>query len=124
MEQTEKLTHWKKLSNQDYLGTWIFDKPGQQITFTIREIKNEVITGADGKKEECTLAYFKEAKKGMILNATNKKAIAKIAGSPYIEKWINVQITVHSENVKAFGEVVEALRVIVPKKQSQDVLNG
>ena len=118
----EKLTHWKKLDNPDYIGTWIFDKPGQQITLTIREVKNEIVTGADGKKEECTVAYFKEAKKPMILNTTNKKAIAKIAKSPYIEKWIGVQITLHAEQVKAFGEVVDALRVIVPKSQAKDAL--
>lgn len=47
----------------------------------------------------------------MILNSTNCKQITKLAGTPYIEKWSGTKIQVGVEKVKAFGDVVEALRV-------------
>ena len=47
----------------------------------------------------------------MICNATNAKTITKVAGSPYIEDWKGVKIALYSEEVSAFGETVDALRV-------------
>ena len=54
----------------------------------------------------------------MILNATNSKAISKMYG-PYIEDWVNKEITLYAEKIKAFGEYMEALRVrpIAPQKK-------
>jgi hypothetical protein len=39
------------------------------------------------------------------------KIIAKVVDSPYIEDWIGKNIVIYSAKVKAFGEVVDALRV-------------
>lgn len=47
----------------------------------------------------------------MIMNSTNLKQIAKLFGSPYIEDWAGKSIQLYTTPVKAFGEVVEALRV-------------
>lgn len=105
------MTHWKKLTNPDYLGAYALED-GKDIILTVDYVKQEVVMGADGKKEECTVAHFKEnGVKPMILNATNCKAISKLAKSPYIEKWSGLRIQIGVEMVKAFGEVVDALRV-------------
>ena len=53
----------------------------------------------------------KGAKKGMILNKTNCKIISKRLDSPYIEQWVGKSITIYAAKVRAFGEMVEALRV-------------
>lgn len=103
-------THWKKLTNPDYLGAYSLE-PGQDITLTIAKVQREVITGADGKKEECTVCYWQEPQKPMILNVTNSKMIEKLLSTPYIEEWAGRRIQIGTERVKAFGEVVEALRV-------------
>ena len=106
----EKLTHWKKLTNPDYLGAYALE-PNQDLIATIKSVANEVVTGADGKKETCLVMRFMEDIKPMILNATNSKTITKLLKTPYIEKWSGRKIQIYSETIKAFGEVVDALRI-------------
>jgi hypothetical protein len=111
-------THWKKLTNPDYIGAYALT-PGQDLIATIKHVKNEVVTGADGKKEECIVVRFVEPNiKPMILNSTNAKTITKIYETPYIEEWQGKKIQLFADKVKAFGEVVEALRIrpFVPKE--------
>ena len=92
------LTHWKKLENPEYIGAYAF-QPGEEKTLTIKNVRREVVVGAEGKKEECTVVHFCENEKPLILNATNGKAIQKIAGSGYIEQWEGVRITLKVEAV-------------------------
>ena len=112
-ERQEKtmLTHWKKLTNPDYLGAYAFDK-GEEKTVTIANVGREIVMGAEGKKEECTVAHFREpGMKPMILNATNCKAISKLYGTAYIEEWAGKRIILRVQQIKAFGEVVDAVRI-------------
>lgn len=104
------LTHWKKLTNPDYLGAYSLDD-GKDIIVTIDHVVQEKVTGADGKSEECVVCYFRGGVKKMILNATNLKMITKILDTPYIEKWSGRKIQIGIEKVRAFGDTVEALRV-------------
>lgn len=107
----EKLTHWKKLTNPDYLGAYALE-PGQDLIATIKSVANEVVTGSDGKKETCLVMRFVEDIKPMILNATNSKTITKLLKTPYIEKWSGRKIQIYVEyGIKAFGDIVDALRV-------------
>jgi len=113
MEQTQKLTHWKKLTNPDYLGAYeLMDgsEKGKDMVVTIDKVVRQMIAGADGKKEECTVCYLKECKP-MILNATNQKTIQKLFNSPFIERWAGNRMTLYVAKVKAFGDVVDALRI-------------
>ena len=103
-------THWKRLINPDYLSAYSLD-PGKDMVLTIRQVKKEMVTGADGKKEECIVCYWQEEQKPMILNVTNCKMIAKLLKTPYIERWAGHRIQIGAEVVSAFGEKVEALRV-------------
>lgn len=104
------LTHWKKLSNPNYLGAYSIED-GKDLVLTIKTVRQEDVIGTDGKKESCIVCYFDDADKPMILNATNLKQIQKLLGTPYIELWEGHKIQIGSEKVKAFGEIVEALRV-------------
>ena len=106
----ETLTHWKKLTNPDYLGAYALE-PGQEMILTIKSVSNETVTGTDGKRETCSVMRFAENVKPMILNATNSKTITKLLKTPYIEKWAGRKIQIYVESVKAFGEVVDALRI-------------
>ena len=103
-------THWKKLTNPDYLGAYDF-QPNEQRELTIAHVERKQIIGADGKKEECTICHFVERCKPMILNVTNAKTIEKVAGSPYVEDWQGSKIYVIVQRVKAFGDTVDALRI-------------
>lgn len=107
------VTHWKKLTNPNYVGSHDL-QPGQELTLTIQSISNEVIKMFDGKslkEETCIVAHFKGAKKPMIFNKTNCKIIARNLDTPYIEDWVGKSITIYSAKVRAFGETTEALRV-------------
>jgi len=105
------MTHFKKLMNPNYLGAYAID-PGQELTVTIASVKQEMVMGPDGKKEECIVAHFQEQGiKPIILNATNCKSIARLYKTPYIENWVGKKITIHVQQVKAFGDVVDALRI-------------
>lgn len=107
---SETLTHWKKLTNPDYLGAYALN-PGEDLVATIKSVANETVTGSDGKKETCLVMRFHENIKPMILNATNSKTITKLLKTPYIEYWSGRKIQIYVESVKAFGEVVDALRI-------------
>ena len=104
------LTHWKKLSNPNYLGAYSIED-NRDLILTIRAVRQEEVIGTDGKKEECFVCYWAEQEKPMILNATNAKMIQKLLNTPYIEQWAGHKIQIGSEKVKAFGDIVEALRV-------------
>ena len=104
-------THFKKLMNPNYLGAFSLDD-GKDIALTIDFVQSEKVIGVDGKSEECMVARFKEKDTlPMIVNSTNARMIAKVVGSPYIEDWRGHKIQIGVEKVKAFGDVVEALRV-------------
>lgn len=105
-----ELTHWKKLNNPDYIGAYAF-QPNEEKVLTIKFVRREMVTGAEGKKEECTVVHFVENEKPLILNATNGKMIAKIANTPYIEQWAGVRIILVVERVRAFGDITDAVRV-------------
>lgn len=113
MEQ--KLTHWKQTRNTNYLGSWDLLKGEQYapVILTIASVNAEtVVDPANNTKSEEIVIHFEENKyKPMILNSTNKKALEKATGTPFIEKWVGYKIKILVEKVKAFGDVFDALRI-------------
>lgn len=120
-------THWKKQFNYDYLGSYSLPE-GDPVILTMAATKKELIIGTSGKKEEAFVCYFKEKLdwvKPMILNRTNCKTIEKIYGTPYVEDWTGKQITIYIQSgVRAFGDVVDALRIKKEKPKLPDLIQG
>jgi len=113
-------THWKQLTNPNYIGAYsLID--GKDMKVTIEKVIREQVTGDGGRKEECTVAYLK-GQKPFIINKTNAKMISKIYGTPYIEDWVNKEITLYITTASLKGETVECLR-IRPEKPTKEVLN-
>lgn len=130
----EKLTHWKKEAGKDYLGSWSLiigadanDKPiYKEVIATITDIQKKAIPDMEGIKKgkndatkEEMLVYFAELDKPMVVHAkTNFKGLESACATPFIEKWIGKQVCVYVEkNVKAFGQITDALRIKpVPKR--------
>lgn len=102
-------THWKKLTNPNYFGSWDIPE-GKSITVEIISVAKELVTGVGGEKEECIVAQLKD-QKPLILNKTNCKTIDKVFGSHYIEDWKGKSVVLIIQKIKAFGEVVDAVRV-------------
>ena len=106
-----KKTHFKKLRNPHYIGSYelmVGDKP-IELNVTIESATKEMVQNGD-RKEEAMVIYLK-GHKPMIVNLTNAKAIAKALNSPYTEDWVGKEITLYVAKIKAFGEIVDALRV-------------
>ncbi len=104
-------THWKKLYNPNYFGAWRF-QDGKDIVLTIDHMANEIVTGENGKKEECVVMYFREDEKPLICNVTNSKTISKLFKTPYIEEWSGRRIQLYLDKNVRFGkEIVEGVRV-------------
>ena len=109
---SEQLTHWGKTRDVNYLGAWDV-QPGQDLILTIKSIGQETVENpAEKTKEVKTVIHFVEQGfKPMVLNTTNKKAIASALDTPYIENWIGHPIAIFVKRVNAFGKTSDALRV-------------
>lgn len=118
-------THYKKLRNPNYLGSYELMTGGEpkNMVVTIKKATNEIVQNGD-KKEECMLLYL-ENQKPMIVNSTNAKSISKALGSPYIEDWIGKRIELCVKRIKAFGDWHDALRVVdkAPTEPAKEDLN-
>lgn len=103
-------THWKSMTNPNYLGVYSLPD-GRDIVLTIKSVGQESVMGTDGSTEQCVVMRFQEPVKPFICNKTNLKQITKLLKTPYVEQWAGHKIQIGSEKVKAFGDVVDALRV-------------
>lgn len=121
METTK--THWKKLTNTTYLGSWDFEA-NEERTLTIRAVTNETVKDQNGKDDEVVLMVFDDSKP-MILNKTNLKAVEKSTGTPIIEEWVGKSVTLYTTRIRAFGEEVDALRIspAVAKKAAKPTIS-
>lgn len=102
-------THWKQLSNTNYIGSYTLGET-PELNVTIKSVSKEIITGPKGEKDEAIVAKL-VGQKPFILNVTNCKTIAKIYGTSFIEDWVGKTITLYVAKVNAFGETVDALRI-------------
>lgn len=104
-------THWKKLTNPNYMGDYSIP-PGEDLIAIIDYVKNEEVTAPGGKKEKKNVVHFSDGNKPMVLNSTNQKTISKIYGTPYIEDWKGRAIQIYFDaNVKMGREIVGGLRI-------------
>lgn len=110
--KTTEKTHYKALMHPDYIGAYALMKGdhNDELIVKIDKVRREIVTGPDGKKEECTIMEI-PPHKPMILNSTNQKNLTKAIGSPFIEDWSGKSVTLFVAKVKAFGDVVDALRI-------------
>lgn len=106
-------THWKKVvSDPNFIGEGDFQE-GEEKVLTIDHINAaETVTTAEGKSKKAVIHWKEPGHKPMILNVARSKSIEKVAGSGYFEDWPGVQVQLYIEHgIKAFGEVVSAVRV-------------
>lgn len=120
----EPKTHWKKVvSDPNFIGEGDFQE-GEEKVLTIDHVNaSETVTTAEGKSKKAVLHWREKGVKPMILNVARSKSIEKVAGSGYFEDWPGVQVQLYIEHgIKAFGEVVSAVRVrpFKPRVQKQE----
>lgn len=119
-------THYRKAFNSPYLSSADIVEP------VVLTIKNVRLQGDQTKKtkDQFNTAYFVENEirrgeqlKPMILNATNSKILKQLTGSPYIDDWQNVRVTVYVDHNVRFGkETMEGLRISPQAPEEKEVL--
>ena len=98
--------------NPNFLGSWDLDElPNREAMLTIGKIVDEKVV-TNGQSELCTVCYWLEPGfKPMIWNVTNKKTVAKLYHTKETEKLVGKSVVVGVDQVKAFGDTHDALRI-------------
>ena len=110
---SEQKTHWKKVvSDPNYIGEGDFQEGEEKVLTIDRVVAAETVATAEGKSKKAVVHWKETDNKPMILNVARSKNIEKVAGSGYFEDWPGVAVQLYIEHgIKAFGEVVSAVRV-------------
>lgn len=121
------LTHYRKAFDSPYLSSADIVGP---TALTIKSVRFEP-DRTKKTKDSFNTAHFTEKEirpgeklKPMILNATNSKMLAKITGTPFIEEWSDIAVTVYVDKAVRFGkDTVEGLR-LAPGQTKRTIVPG
>lgn len=108
-------THYRKAFDSPYLSSADIVEP---TVLTVKFVRLEA-DRTKKTKDAFNTAFFVEREirpgeplKPMILNATNSKTMKALTGTPFIDDWNGVRITVYVDEKVRFGkETVEGLRI-------------
>lgn len=113
--------HWRKFFEEKYLGAWVMDDAGRDLTVEIERIEIEEVFNPDtNKKDKKPVIYFKGKRKGMVFNKTNCRAVAALYGDN-TDEWKGKRITLCAKTVPVGREERRAIRIReqAPQPQSQ-----
>lgn len=96
----------------DYLKA--ADLNERPVNVTVKAVKIEEV-GRD--KDQKPVLYFQGKTKGMVLNKTNSRTIAKIVGSEETDDWNGVEIQLYPTETEFAGEMVDCIRIRANKAQ-------
>jgi hypothetical protein len=81
------------------------------MMLTIKSVDMHVFKSRDGSEDEKPLVMFKEEERGLVLNKTNTKLIARALGSDETDDWVGKTITLYSAEVEFGSDIVDAIRI-------------
>lgn len=111
----QELDELKERMTMNIFGTELFPYiqgemiKGKDVVMTISGVKVEELVNNRGSDKK-PVVYFKEKKKGLILNKTNAKAIAALYGAE-TDDWVGKKITMYAEAGTWFGKSGYAIRI-------------
>ena len=88
------------------------DLDGQPRIVTVRTCVHEEL-GQGRDKEKKPVLYFSKGTKGLVLNITNARVIAKAYGDD-TGNWAGKPIEIYPTEVEFKGDLVDAIRVRIP----------
>lgn len=111
--------HVRLMFENEYLSA--ADLRGKPVTLTISRVVQEELQVVEGPKELKYVVYFEEMEerhkrdpkrfnKRLVLNKTNGMLIASVHGNE-ADNWPGKKITLYATTCKAFGEVVDCIRI-------------
>ena len=116
-------THYRKVFKSDHLGRADLEdflEAGSNLTFTIKQVRQEYGAKVAGRKIDANIAYFEENIKPLVLNAGNSKTVGTLVGSSFVEDWNNITVKLYIDHTaKLKGEVVGGVRVSPTPVRSQ-----
>ena len=73
------------------------DLNGRSYTLVIERVELEQMRSQYTNQDEWKgVVYFRGAQKGMVLNVTRARALAKLAGSDEFEQWAGLRVMIHA----------------------------
>ena len=94
----------------------VADLNGSAVVVEISHVEMEEI-GGEGQKKP--VLYFKDRKKGLVLNRTNAHAISNAYGDES-DKWIGKPIELFPTTTEFQGSMVDAIRIRIPTSAPSD----
>ena len=99
------------MTNPQFLGAWDFE-PGEEKAVVIDHVEQRELVNQDGRTETRPVVVFSsDSVKPLVLNVSNARTIEKLYSSPDVDTWHGKAVILRAQKVRAFGEVVEAVRV-------------
>lgn len=118
-------THYRKAFDSPYLSS------ADIVESTVLTIKHVALEPDHTKKtkDNFNTAYFVEKEirpgeplKPMILNVSNSKIVSNLAGSKFIDDWVNIPVQIYVDpNVRFGKEIVEGLRISPMKPEKKEL---
>jgi hypothetical protein len=87
------------------------DLKGRDVAVTVQKVELRDLKMEDGGSERKPIILLDGKKKKLVLNKTNMKLIAKALKTYETAEWEGKRITLYPTTCKAFGEVVDCIRV-------------
>lgn len=87
------------------------DLDTHQPVVVIKDVEQQTMTLAGGKKVHKLVVHFVDKDKGLVLNKTNAIAIAELLGSPETEAWLGRPIRLFATMTTFAGSPVACIRV-------------
>jgi hypothetical protein len=81
-----------------------------ELDLTIADVRPEELKN-DGEPRTKWVAYFKEHERGLVLNTTNLKSLAKLCGSDLSEDWVGKRVRLFVTPVQFKSEMINAIRI-------------
>lgn len=98
------------------------DLQGHDVRVAIRDIKFETL-GSGQDAEQKAILYFQGKDRGLVLNKTNAQTIAHAYGDE-TDDWIGQEIELYTAMVQFQSQMVEAIRVRVPRRKPQQTITS
>lgn len=126
----ENKTHYRKVFDSPYLSAADIVAPTVLTIARVAQEKDKTKKAGD----VFNTAYFAQREirpgeelKPMILNATNSRTMKALTGSPFIEDWRDIHVTIYVDNNIKFGrDVVDGLRISTerPRMEKPELVPG
>ena len=102
------MPHYLSMFDAKYMRSW--DLAGREWTLRIMRVEAQELTAQGGRKSKKPIVYFDGARKALVLNKTNAKAIAGMYGVD-TRGWLGKPVAVYPTTTEMGGEIVDCIRV-------------